>query len=543
MMTIILAGTAVVGIAVVTAVMVGKPKAQIGIDQVVVDFNTIKSALLNYRKEKAGICEKLESLVEYMDEGGLDLSRYSLSGDEKFLIFNASGLQFDVQDLARRIGGSSYTVGTKAYLSFLTINKVSRVKPIARIKTVPAEDIHTTTLIEYDASDSVTEDNDIAEVKWENNRKRFNRPGPQSIKLKVKDKNANWSEWGVHTIVVKEKPGFMRLAGGNDSVFIVANNGHIHGMGLNEFGQLGNGAIVPQQHFKKIQNIDFVHQIVCGEYHTLFKYYDGLVLSVGRNNLGQLGVGNRYDLKIPKEIWGLEGIKQIAAGPAYSAALTFNGKVYVWGDNEHGQLGTDKFTSREMPFQLEDLENIKQISCGNNHMMALCYDGTVFGWGSNDYGQLGVGYKGKNLGIIQTEFKGVQKIVAGKNTSYAIIEGGRVLACGQNNRHQLAIPASREVLFPGEILGVKGITDICVNGNFVVALDGIGEVYTWGQYSNLDDNSYEKPMKLENLKYVKDIAATSTHGYALTDKDEVVRWSTHVNRRDAIQIEMQGDNQ
>lgn len=541
MMTIILAGTAIIGVAVTAIVASSKPKSTKTLDEVISDFNVIKSALLAYRKVSVGTCEKIDDLLPHIEGKILDVDRYSLSSDEKYLIFNAHGMAFEATALANRIGGSSYCVGNKAFLSFLTMSKISRVTPIAKIRTIPADEIFTTSLIDYDASESIVEDNAIAEIKWENNKRRFPRPGAQNIKLKVKDKNGTWSEWGVKTINVLEKEGYLRLFAGHDTLILLHQNGLYSAIGQNEFGQLGNGTVVPQQILKKNTAIDFVQQVACGEYHTLFKSYDGIVYGVGRNNLGQLGVGNRYDLKVPKEIWGLENIKQIDAGVDFSAALTYDGRVFVWGDNEHGQLGTDKFTSREMPYQIEELENIKQIACGNHHMTALLYDGTVIAWGSNAYGQLGVGYKGKGLLPIQAEFKGVQKIIAGRNTTYGITESGRVLVCGQNNKYQLGIQGEREILFPEEMLLLRGIVELKTKGNFVIAMDGVGEVYTWGQYSTLDENPFETPTKLKGLKYVKDIAATTSNGYALTNEDKVVRWSSQLNRLDALEMDQPGE--
>ena len=522
-------GVTVVVAAVAVMKMAGKGE-KIDIDEVINDFRVLRSAFIQFKKEDKGLCEDLKTLIPYMKEKrNIDWDRYSISIDQKYMIVKEAN-RIDTETIIKRIGGASFAKGSRLYLSFSSINTISKVEPVAKFRVIPAEGYTTTTRIEFDYSASVTEDNEIQEVKWENMQNRYAEPGIKKIKLKVQDKNGNWSEWAEEQIVVKEVKGVKAISAGYDSVFIVHNNGRADGFGRNDFGQLAMGDTVPAARRKTLRLIDNADMIASGEFHTVILTNDRKVYTCGRNHFGQLGLGDRTDSVSPKQIWGLESIKQVSAGENFAAALSTSGHVYTWGNNEYGQLGTEPSYFKEIPAKVEGIENIKAISCGSTHMLALGFDGNVYAWGDNRNGQLGLGFKGKNHEPIVTTVAGMKGICAGRGFSLAITEAGKVKVWGMNSKNQLGIVGESEILFPQDLLDVKTIAELSTNGNFVVARDDIGQVYTWGHYSGIDDDYPMKPVRVGELKYIKSVAATTDAGYAVDEKGEVLRWDRNLGK-------------
>ncbi len=506
----------------------------IDIDEIINDFRVLRSAFVQFKKENNGLCEDVRLLEPHMRESrDIEWDRYAVSLDQKYLIVK-NAKHMDSELILKRIGGASHIKGNKLFLSFSSVNAISKVEPVASFKVVPTEGITTTTLLEFDYSASTTEDNEVNDVKWENMKQRYDEPGIKKIRLKVQDKNGNWSEWTEEQIVVKEIKGIKAISSGHDSIFIVHNNGKVDGFGRNDFGQLATGDSQPLARRKVIRMLDNIRQVDGGAYHSLFLTHERKVFTCGRNNFGQLGQGNRTDLIAPKQLWGVENVKQISAGENFGAALTTSGQVYTWGNNEYGQLGCEPSYFKETPMRVEGVENIKAISCGGTHMLAMGFDGTIYSWGDNRYGQLGLGFKGKNNEPSLTTIAGVKYICAGRGFSLAITDAGKVKVWGLNNKSQLGIQGESEVLFAQEILDIKDVVELSTKMNFVVALDAVGQVFTWGHYSGVDDDYPSKPVRVGELKYIKSVAATTDAGYAVDDKGHVVRWDRFIDKTENV---------
>jgi alpha-tubulin suppressor-like RCC1 family protein len=85
-----------------------------------------------------------------------------------------------------------------------------------------------------------------------------------------------------------------------------------------------------------------VHNIACGDQHTLVLLQDGQLLSFGRNQNGQLGNGSTTDCVQARSVHSLasEHIEGCACGAEHSLCVTKSGKVYAWGWGAYGNLGT-----------------------------------------------------------------------------------------------------------------------------------------------------------------------------------------------------------
>lgn len=497
------------------------------------DFKAIKRAMVNFKKDNINKIENVRQLDRYVPEGSsIDWKRYSITPDEKYLVVGRVQ-NMDCQPLIDLVGGSSRKEGDKLYLSFLKF-KVSEVDPKAVITMHPDHSITTTTPVEWSTAGTIVEGGDIRQEEWENKKNLYTEPGPQKVSLRVMDRNENWSDWVSVEFEVTEVSGVKEIKAGADFLTVVYNSGKVAAIGGNRFGQLGNGTQSAFKELTYVANYENVEHIACGESHVLSKDYQGKISSVGGNDFGQLGLGNRLNIRAPQKLWGLERVKQLAAGKDYSAAVLMTGAVLTWGNNENGQLGEDKPLYQELPRRVKNLSNVKSVALGHTHMVCVHYDGSVTAWGDNVRGQAGTGFKGKMIEPTTLNAKGIRQVAAGKDFTIALMENGKVMGWGSNLYGQLGLIGETEVMFPKELPKLKNVVKVAAKGQFALALTDIGEVYTWGRYDEQIDEFYSEPIAAEGLKYIKDITASYTQAYVLTEKDEILTWGARIDMRAPI---------
>jgi len=510
-------------------VMKKKPAVKPADLSIMEDYRAIKKALGEFHKDNINRPESITQLSKYIEaEQKIDWSRYELGPDLRYLIIKDIG-KINCQPYIDAVGSASRIEGDNLYLSFFKF-KASEVEPKAQITMFPPHNITTTTAIEWSSKDSVTDGSEIKEEEWEEKKNNYPEPGKYTVRLRVMDRNGNWSEWVEANFEVTEITGISSIKAGLDYLLIVHNNGKVQGYGGNKFGQLGNATQSPLDEKTYIGAYSSIEMLACGETHVLSMDFQGKVSATGSNDYGQLGTGNRLNLRSPQKIWGLEKVKQLAAGKDYSGAVLITGAVLMWGLNDSGQLGADRPAYQELPARIKNLSNVRQLSLGYNHTLAVQYDGSVISWGDNKYGQLGTGYKGKSTELNVVNVKGVRQVVAGKDFSVALLENGKVVTWGNNLYGQCGHENMTEVLFPKEIEKLKNIVKLDARSTFVVAITGIGEVYTWGSYDT-EGQSYNSPVVIAGLKYVKDVAVSYTDAYVLTEKDEILTWGEHFDIR------------
>ena len=507
------------------------------IDIVVSDYMKIKSGYRNFMKTENRILDSLDDLYPYIEEKlDINFSRYGISDDGKYLVAKKIDDK-SAKIILEKIGGTSYYKGNSLYLSFLSLKKVSKVEPVAKLKMFPEGEIFTTTSLEYSLSESIVEDGEIKESFLVGNESRFSVPGEYLVKAKVLDKNDNWSKLIEKTIVVKEDKKMKGIYSGNDQFSLLGRNGKFFMYGSNDFGEFGDSTSIKKEKLELNSRIDNIAEIGFGNEFGIYRAYDGFVYCSGKNNFGQLGTGDRHNSKFMKKVWGIENVVEINAGADFAGALTRDGKLYLWGNNDEGQLCKAGTLYSEMPEAIVDIGKVRSFSLGYNHGLALLYDGSVISWGDNKFGQLGLGYKSKNSLIpVMSEFKSVKKVFAGNGFSMVITDSGKVFSLGLNNRNQLGFTGEKEVLFPQEIIGLKNIIKISSKGKFVVALDSSGHVHTWGQYKP-NDTSYDiKPERIEGLPFVHDITTSIKNGYGMDIEGKVYKWGSDYTNKEVLEI-------
>lgn len=502
---------------------------------IISDYKEIKQAYKKFRNENIGLTKGIENLKKYLpSDSKVHLDNYEMSMDDKYLVVKKIPKKVNPREVVKQIGGNSVFKNNQLKLSFFT--KGNGIEPVAKIKIQPMNNITTTTLLEYSHEESTAEDNNILNVEWENAEEFFDTEGVHTVKLRIMDKHYRWSEWTSIDIFVAEIKGTKSIHAGGGHLMMLQNNGDVYAYGENNFGQLGNCTNDGNTTFQKIVQIDKIDDLSVGDNHTSFLKSDKKVFATGKNDFGQLGIGSRVHTKIPKLTWGIENIVQVSCGHGFSAAVNVEGHVYSYGGNENRCLGYNDVHYVDRPSKISELQNIKSVALGYDHGLALGFDGNVSAWGNNNHGQLGLGYKSKTIEPCTTQFKDIKMLAAGKNFTLALTNQGRVLGCGLNRQHQLGFDGEQEVMFPIELSGLKDIEKIVCSNDFSIALDCMGNIYSWGQYSPVDNEYSLVPYACDSLKYVKDIAATSNNGYALTEDGDVYEFSSKFTNMHKLEV-------
>ncbi|MBM9579770.1 chromosome condensation regulator [Leptospira sp. 201903070] len=292
----------------------------------------------------------------------------------------------------------------------------------------------------------------------------------------------------------------------NNSMAIL-KNGKVFTWGTNANGQLGIGSnntdpTTPSNAGPRLppSEIPGVNDAVMGAYgfdHGLILKSDGTILSFGLNNVGQLGNGATGMTattisSTPVSVVGLSDVIQVVAGSQHSAALTTNGEVYVWGRNQYGNLGNGAIdtntTIHSTPLKVAGLSGIKQIANGRDHILALKSDGKVYSWGLNASGQLGIGGSGSPTpGHTPAEVLNIQNAVsvwAGGTQSFAVLSDGSVKGWGANGATAnlgIGETATTKIYTPSSaVIGIKNLVHFGCGATHNFALLADGSLYGWG---------------------------------------------------------------
>lgn len=485
------------------------------------DYEAVLNAASEYKEENGEYAKDIRKLHKYFPRGAeLDYKRYGLSLDGKFLTI--SHLEADEANrIINEIGGDSYINGIYTYLTLLRRNELSKVKPIAHFSMKPESKFTTTTFITYDTEGCVAEDGEVLEKKWENKFATFKEPGMYTIRLKIRDKHNNWSDFHEKEIRVTEEKGIRSISAFDGSFFLLYRNGKVLSRGKNENGQLGIGSLSPYNELKYNSMHDSVLEVACGEGFNVFRFHDGSVGTAGTNRNGELATGDKNAHKTINSVWGLHNIKQVSAGKKFAAALDYEGNVYVWGDNSEGQLMREDIPDSTTPIRLDKLEGIKQIACGANFGLALKYDGTVMVWGDNSSGQLAVGYKGAINEPSLSLYSGVKSVHAGDRFSLVVTESGKVFGCGNNTFGQLGSKGKSDVYFPMEVMRVKDVESLDVKDSLVLCVLKTGKALVWGNFNGPGMKPMYDPVEIPGISYVKVTANNGKKCFLLDVNNEL----------------------
>src|SRR5690349_18737864 len=272
-------------------------------------------------------------------------------------------------------------------------------------------------------------------------------------------------------VLVPGLTGIVQIAAGRDTAMALRGDGTVWAWGLNNRGQVGDGAPSMQLTPHLVPGLSGVVKIAAGDEFGLALLADGTVRAWGANFLGQLGDGHPVDgpVPVPVVVSGLTNVVDLAGGGAHSLALLADGTVRAWGNNGSGQLGDGSRTNHDTPVPVVTVNHVVQIGAGSDDSVALQADGTVWAWGFNGDGQVG----GPDRLVLTPrrvpELSGVNKIAVGNAHNLARLSDGALWAWGFNHGGQLGDGTKTNSPVPVRVTGIGPVVTMAAGGGHSLA--------------------------------------------------------------------------
>lgn len=299
-----------------------------------------------------------------------------------------------------------------------------------------------------------------------------------------------------------------QIAAGASHTCALTTDGAVRCWGGSDKGQLGNGApfttaatTIPIQVTGLTSG---VQMIAVGSDFSCAVTAGGGVKCWGLDDGGQLGTGIPYidsrmqASNVPVAVKGIDaGATAVSAGGSSACAIVAGGAVKCWGQDEYGKLGNasehtpgDGTPGFLPPVDVVGLTGAVQISVGGHQACAVLGTGALKCWGDNSRGALGIGsedYVKKVPADLTTLGTDVARVVAGANSTCAILKSGALKCWGEGDQGQLGdgmtgiIRAARS---PQDVLGVTGgVTSVSLGGFACAAI--AGATRCWGKAARL----------------------------------------------------------
>lgn len=227
------------------------------------------------------------------------------------------------------------------------------------------------------------------------------------------------------------------IARGLNFYLALTGDGSVFSWGDNRFGQLGHGSAERSNHPRRIQNLEAITYIACGQFHCLALNACGQVFRWGST----IRNGRFDNQRIPVVISALSNIRDITCTIGSSFAINKEDQVYSWGENLHGELGL----SKAKPFDgaseqtIYEIGKFKKLAAGNMHVLALKETGELFVWGYNDSGELGLNRKTSRENP-QKLCEGVSDIICMEFTSAYRTLDGKIHVSGRFETGKISTP-------------------------------------------------------------------------------------------------------
>ncbi|MCM8769220.1 MAG: hypothetical protein NC911_06040, partial [Candidatus Omnitrophica bacterium] len=315
----------------------------------------------------------------------------------------------------------------------------------------------------------------------------------------------------------------------------IKKDGSLWAWGNNTYGQLGVSDEVNSETMNKFPNRvglqnDWV-SIAAGGQHSLGLRYDGAngtLWAWGSNAYGQLGDGTQSNKSTPVQVGTATDWRSMKGGGSYAAGLKTDGSLWVWGENQAGQLGDGSTASKNEPVPLPGDRKWSQMSLGNSHTLAISSDGKLWAWGENTSGQLGDGSTINRQEPVLINSQTWQTISAGRKHSAAIRSDGTLWTWGDNTYGQLGDGTTLNSSVPIKIGNAVNWKTVSCGGKHTVALKTDGSLWTWGDNSSgqLGDGTYLDRLVPVRVGFDTDwVAVSAGANYSLALKANGSLWA------------------
>ena len=212
-----------------------------------------------------------------------------------------------------------------------------------------------------------------------------------------------------------------KIAAGTQHSLFIKSDGSLWGMGVNYYGQLGDGLGEYNTNEPEMIVPNGVTAVFARGNHSF--YQTGSTLwAMGDNQYGELGDGTSNNVYMPESV-GVD----IGVAAGYEHTLYFRSTglfrdLYAMGDNTYGELGDTTYVSHPTAERIEHDSTIivgsvyvTAVAAGDIHSLLLKSDGSLWSMGYDGNGQLG---NGTTDGLTFKTNK-AEKVVPGRVTAIA----------------------------------------------------------------------------------------------------------------------------
>ncbi len=230
-------------------------------------------------------------------------------------------------------------------------------------------------------------------------------------------------------------------------------DGRVWCWGQNDQGQLGTGTLDPPGFLARnptpviVSGITNAIAISAGGWHTCALLQGGTIRCWGQNDYGQLGDGaiivpQTRPTPIPRRtptpvmVQGITTAVALQAGIFHTCALLQDGRMQCWGWNDFFQLGNDPpaANASSTPLTVNGITNPAVMAPGAEQSCVVLRDGRMQCWGDNGFAQNG---NGSPRGIFNPPTAAVTGLTtaltasSGAEHTCAVLQDGRVQCWGR----------------------------------------------------------------------------------------------------------------
>lgn len=307
----------------------------------------------------------------------------------------------------------------------------------------------------------------------------------------------------------------------------------LHCFGDNDWGQLGDGTLVPRSQPTLVTSLaGAVRDVAVTRFTssanvlttgatTCAVLVDGGVQCWGANNENQLGVGAATTTPQQTPIAASVSVPatSITAGGEFFCTTHTDDEVRCWGNNSSTQLSLPT-GNRLTPTVVPGLTGAVQVVAGQDHLCARLATGEVACLGENDQGQLGVNSTtDSNVATLVPNLSGVEQLCSGADHVCALLTDGTVQCWGNNLYGQLGNGSfPTDVRVPAPVSGLTGVTQLACGGNYVCAVVSGGAVkcFGYGEETQLGNRNILNEVPLPSPMIGFPPAAAVSAGNAVT---------------------------
>ncbi|NLD49087.1 MAG: hypothetical protein GX660_18160, partial [Clostridiaceae bacterium] len=135
-------------------------------------------------------------------------------------------------------------------------------------------------------------------------------------------------------VVIEDLQNIKSISAGQKFSAALTNDGSVMVWGNLPWNDTDNVKKAPVE----LEGLSDIKEIACGYDHMLALKSDGTVWAIGLNKYGQLGDGSKNARNTPVMVKNIDNISTVSAGDSFSLAMTNDGSLWAWGLNNMGQL-------------------------------------------------------------------------------------------------------------------------------------------------------------------------------------------------------------